>query len=177
MGISDISHWRRNNSLHPSWEDRVAAMVTKIEPGSRVLDIGAGSQTLRRHLPADCEYFPLDIVARTPETIVCDLNRGTLPVMHVDYAVVSGVLEYLMDVPRFLAELALASPQVVLSYVVPHSGETVFERRAMGWVNDFTQEEIEDIFIRGGFVVNDCEQWGGQLIYWLRVNSLSQKPE
>lgn len=89
-------------------------MVLRIGPGSRVLDVGAGAQTTRRHLPANCVYIPLDLVARTPETIVCDLNKDTLPSVQVDWAVVSGVIEYVVDAPRFLAELASVSGHVVL---------------------------------------------------------------
>jgi hypothetical protein len=171
MNISDISRWRRDNSLHASWEDRVVVMIARIEPGSRVLDIGAGAQTMRRHLPTNCEYLPLDLVARTPNTVVCDLNTSSLPTMQVDWAVASGVLEYLVNVPRFLVELAAASQHAVISYVVPHSGGSVIGRRAHGWVNDFTQEEIEDTFTRCGFIVDEYKQWGGQLIFWLTAKA------
>ena len=175
MSISDISRWRQDNSLHPSWEDRVEVMVSRIEPGSRILDIGAGAQSMRRHLPANCDYLPLDVVGRTPDTIVCDLNKGSLPSLRVDWAVASGVLEYLVNVPRFLNELTSVSRQAVISYVVPQSGDSIFGRRAMGWVNDFTQEEIEGKFLGCGFVIDDYKRWGGQMIYWLTVKSATNE--
>ena len=170
LHISDSSRWRQDASLAPAWEDRVALMASKIEPGRRVLDIGSGAQTTRRHLPDNCEYIPLDLVARTPETIVCDLNRDTLPALQVDWVIASGVLEYIIDIPRFLAEVASASRHAVVSYAVRNPGDSVFGRRTHGWVNDFTQEQIEALLIRYGFVVDECNQWKSQMIYWLTAN-------
>lgn len=72
-----------------------------IDPGSRVLDLGAGSSALRGVLPEKCEYQPCDIVGG-PEVLRCDLNRGLWPQVTkiYDVAVVSGVLEYIRNESR-----------------------------------------------------------------------------
>jgi hypothetical protein len=59
-------------------------MARGIRPGSRVVDVGAGAQALRSALPPHCTYVPIDIVQRTPDTVVCDLNREDPPTLFAD---------------------------------------------------------------------------------------------
>jgi uncharacterized UPF0146 family protein len=77
MGQSN-GRWRDDQSLDAGWDTRTKLMVRDIAAGSRVVDVGAGSQAARAMLPDGCEYVPVDIVSRSPDTIVCDVNRDKL---------------------------------------------------------------------------------------------------
>ena len=52
-------------------------------------------------LPPDCTYTPSDIVARSPDFLVSDLNEKIpFELSRFDTAVFSGVLEYVYDIEK-----------------------------------------------------------------------------
>src|SRR4051812_22017601 len=84
----------------PRWDERNRILAAYIPPGSAVVDLGSGAQTLREPLPAGCSYQPCDLVPGPAPVIPCDLESGRWPVLprRYDVAVCSGVLEYMPDV-------------------------------------------------------------------------------
>jgi len=173
---SDYARWRNDRNLHSSWDSRSELMAQLVPPNSRVLDLGAGHQILRHHLRPSCTYFALDLVARTPETIVCDLNRRPLPDLRSRYfnvAVLSGVLEYIHDVPSFVRWLTAQVRICIASYCChhPHKSATGdFIRRILrlrsGWVNSLTEGDLVLLFTNAGFRCTKKESWiEAQTIY------------
>jgi len=132
----------------PAWDSRNAIIAGFIPPGSAVLDLGSGAQTLKNHLPDDCFYQPCDVVRSTPDVIVCDFNRGEYPraTRRFSHVVSSGVLEYIRDHRRFLKEISMLGDSIIVSYNLRVSGHTKFERMANNWINHFSREELERIF-------------------------------
>lgn len=105
---------------------------------------------LERSLPAGCTYQPCDVVARDERTLVCDFNAGEFPEnVDCDIVFALGVLEYLADIPAFLAKLrALGKPAVLTYSVTDRDGPR--DRRALGWANDHTQAEILSLLDMAG---------------------------
>lgn len=141
-------------------------MVRDIPAGSRVVDVGAGSQVIRGLLAENCDYVPVDLVSRSPDTVVCDLNRDALPDLTADWLVGSGVVEYVFDVDRLLTWMASVAPRIVFSYELADD-ETRYYRRARSWVNDFTAGQMCALLSRHGLTVVDTAHWKRQTIYWL----------
>jgi hypothetical protein len=158
--------WLDDRSFDESWDERSRLMARGIRPGSRVVDVGAGAQALRSALPPHCTYVPIDIVQRTPDTVVCDLNREDPPTLFADYIVASGLVEYVKDVPQLIRWIAGVAPNIVLSYEAA-DGETRYYRRRSGWVNSYTEKEIRQLLGRGGLDVVDSAVWRRQTVYWL----------
>jgi hypothetical protein len=102
-----------------------------------VLDLGAGAQTLRKHLRPACFYQPCDIIISSPDIIYCDFNSGAYPAIPFcfDYVVCSGLLEYIRDPEEFLRITGAYGRNLVLSYNLCQEGESVLDRLAKGWVN------------------------------------------
>src|SRR4051794_5936398 len=96
--------WARER---PRWDERNRIIAAYIRPGSAVVDLGSGAQTLREHLPPGCSYQPCDLVPGPAPVIDCDLETGRWPELprRYDVAVLSGVLEYMPDVGGLLAGL------------------------------------------------------------------------
>jgi methyltransferase family protein len=159
--------WRRDQSLDAAWDERAKQMVADIPAGSRVIDIGAGSQAVRGLLPAGCDYVPVDLVSRSPDTVVCDLNRDALPELTADWLIASGVLEYVFDVDRVVAWMASAAPRIALSYETADD-QTRYYRRARSWVNDYTGEQMHALLAGHGLEVARTAKWKLQTIYWLQ---------
>src|SRR5215212_8584783 len=103
---SDIPRWMRTTRERPRWDERNRMVAAYVPPGSSVLDLGSGAQTLADHLPPGCTYQPSDVVPG-PGVLLCDLDAGRWPRIEgrFDVAICSGVLEYLQHVPDVLAGL------------------------------------------------------------------------
>jgi hypothetical protein len=158
--------WLDGQALDESWDERSRLMARSIPADSRVVDVGAGAQALRSALPPDCIYVPIDVVSRTPDTIVCDLNHDQPPALSADYLVASGLLEYITDVPRLVSWMASVAPQIILSYEGA-DGQSRYYRRKSGWVNDYTDSEVRELLRRHGLSVVESTAWRQQTIYWL----------
>lgn len=111
---SDPERWVKSESLFPEWDERTALLAKWIENGSSVIEFGAARLTLPKYLGPDCSYQPVDMVRRSPECLVFNLN-GELPDLPRDYdvAVFSGVIEYVNSPGRVLDWLAPRVKQVV----------------------------------------------------------------
>jgi hypothetical protein len=121
---------------------------------------------LKKFLPESCSYTPSDIVDRGEGTIVSDLNAQHLPDFPPhDVAVLSGVIEYVNNVPRLIAQLAGTVRVILVSYVLRESLPNRVERRAHGWVNDFSADEFEKLFMHYGYTVEARSVWQSQTIY------------
>jgi len=135
-----------------------------IEPGTSVIEFGAGRLVLKNFLPASCSYTPSDLVDRGSGTIVCDLNSDTLPQLQsYDTAVFSGVLEYINDLPELILFISSHVNSILASYAVTNTFKG--NRRSQGWVNDYSKSQIIDIFRGAGFQCTHTEKWGTQVIY------------
>ena len=164
IGKSDYGRWRDINRLLPDWDTRTEQIGALISPGASVIEFGAGRMALRSYLPAGCSYTPSDVVYRGEGTIICDLNAKELPALvHYDVAVFSGVLEYVNDIPRLASYLSKSVNEVIASYAVLELNRT--GRRASGWVNDYTEAELTNIFHNEGFLCASRERWRNQQVY------------
>jgi hypothetical protein len=158
--------WLDAQALDESWDERSRLMARSIPAASRVVDVGAGAQALRSVLPPDCIYVPIDVVSRTPDTVVCDLNHDQPPALSADYLVASGLLEYITDVARLIGWMASVAPNIILSYEGADRQSRSYRRRS-GWVNDYTDSEVRELLRRHGLRIVESAAWRQQTIYWL----------
>ena len=172
--MSDVHRWSRLSSLDPEWDPRTVKLAEWIKPGESVLEFGAGRRVLEKILPEGCTYTPSDIVDRGEGTIVCDLNNDALPTFPKhDVAVLSGVLEYVNDIPRLFLWLRNSCDTIIFSYAVSDdylktaavTSRRLLSRRANGWVNDFTAKQIEEIIVVCGFKCENIAMCMKQRIY------------
>ena len=110
-----VDFWATFDFSAAAWEDRAALAGAQIAPGSHVIDYGCANMKLEAALAPGCIYHPVDLIARDHRTTVADLNK-TIPSLHGDVAVGLGLLEYILDVPRFLREVATRAKRGVFSY-------------------------------------------------------------
>ncbi|GAY18920.1 class I SAM-dependent methyltransferase [Mycobacterium sp. shizuoka-1] len=166
---TDYKRWSDTRNLYSEWEPRSQRAAELIPAGSRVIEFGAGTRTLERHLDPSCTYTPSDLVDRGQGTIVCDLNERPLPDLGhdtYDVAVFMGVLEYLRDVPAVLDWLSPVVSRYVISYGCPDTNDAsrrtklgAVDRISRGWLNSYTEEEIRSLFRERGFASAHEENW------------------
>jgi hypothetical protein len=164
---TDYERWKDPESFPVTWEERSRIIAGMIAPGSSVLEFGAGSLRLPSYLPAGCAYTPSDLVARSPNTLVCDLNARPLPEFaSYDVVVFSGVLEYLTDCGEVVRHAGRFCQQMIASYAVLREPVSTvrFGRRTNGWLNDFTEDELYSLFAQAGRKPAQTVEWESQLI-------------
>jgi len=153
-------------NCNESYDDRIKLMAKFVTPLSSVLDIGCGQMALKKYLPYKCSYSPCDLVIRSEDTIICDLNKDVSMIKnHYDYIFCSGIFEYVNDVPKLIEQIAPCTNNFVISYACREQHPC--EREYHGWVNSYSAIEIIKIFEDEGFSVKIRGFWNTQTILWL----------
>ena len=153
----DVARWSAPPALEPAQQpahdERAAFAAQFIPAGARVLELNCGRMALKRLLPNGCRYQGCDLIAREPDTVVCDLNAGEFPseaAAQADVIVMLGVLEQIVDVENLFTHLRFCKRDLVLSYCATDlTGKC--DRAALGWVNHFSFFELARLFDRYGF--------------------------
>jgi hypothetical protein len=162
---TDISRWAKDSSYEDFWKERNEIIASSIPPGTRVLEFGAGLQSLRSLLDRTCKYQPTDLVARTPDCLICDLNVRPFPDLPTaDVAVLSGVLEYIhepIEALRFIGRLA---PTLICSYATVKNGDDTSDRLKNGFFNHFSEDEFLQTLQSAGYSAQKVQPWGDQII-------------
>jgi hypothetical protein len=156
----------------PPWDQRNERIASLIPPGSSVIDLGCGAQTLRTYLSEGCFYQPCDLVQSSPDVIVCDFNQGQYPksTRRFTHVVCSGVLEYIRDHRRFLEEASRLGDTLILSYNLRLPDQSRFTRMTNNWINHFSRSELESVFREARLAAQCVHTSGnGEAIYRLRA--------
>jgi len=152
-GQTDLERWGDPVQLEAMWQARSVLAADLVPAGSRVLELGCGAMTLEQHLPFGCSYQPCDVVARDERTIVVDLNTHGVPATAVaacDLVVMLGLWEYLFKPAEIFAALARAGRPILCSYC-PTELTAHVDRRALGWVNDFSLAAFLELARQSGY--------------------------
>lgn len=161
---SDFQRWSNIESLSLNWEGRTKMMSEMIEPNSVVLEFGAGRMGLKKYLPKDSVYIPSDLVSRSEEMIACDLNDKNFPFIdHYDVVFLSGVFEYIHDVPNLIAKLKNITNEIICSYATIELNDV--DRLNQGWVNGYNEDAFCNLFLNSGFSVEKKDYWHNQVIF------------
>lgn len=160
-GTTDLTRWMDETQYDAGWQARAGRAVELARDSRWFCDIGCGPEVLRGLLPRGSVYLPADLRRWTPDTAEIEINAGRLPVTYLelsDTCFLLGVLEYLLDVERFVRALPSRVDRVVFSYnpieLVPD------DRAAMGWLNAMTSAELKEIFRRAGLQLEHLEPCG-----------------
>jgi len=149
---TDYERWRNAEDPARQLTERNALIGGLVPAGSSVLDLGAGRQELRRHLPSDCEYQACDLFP-APGVVTCDFNAGTYPAVdrRFDILVASGLVEFLRHPDRLLARLPEFGDVLLMSYPVRAPGEGLQRRRASGYLSHLNKQELESLLTEPGY--------------------------
>jgi tetratricopeptide (TPR) repeat protein len=139
-----------------------------IPAGSTVLDLGCGGRALKGCLSTASRFLPCDLTRREERTTECDFNAGAFPdaqAEEADIVIALGVLEFILDPRSFLRHLRQWERPMVLTYGVLDGLPNPEDRRALGWVNDISLDELKGLIAEAGFRMQQCLQI--DRIHWL----------
>lgn len=142
------------NELHlenPPWKLRNKLISKMMEPNKSLLDLGCGAKNLLKYYtPTD--YLGLD--GMPCADIVCNLDEDFQNLVNPgwDYAVSSGVLEYVLNPELYLKrQKGLADKYILTWHPSPLWGRMPFDR-------------IEEV-IKKHYKIIDEQPWGAQKVY------------
>ncbi len=147
---SDGIRWADPQQLEAGAVARAVAAAHYITTPTRVLDLGAGNMALARHLQPGSAYQPADIISRSENCLIADLNQAQFPEGEYGVVTLLDVLEYVHDIAALLKRCRAAAPQLVLTYRTSDTGE-IGPRRNHGLLNDLTPGSLAAIVEHTGF--------------------------
>lgn len=153
-------------NLTPNWDERTRLIAGLVPDGTIVIEFGAARLVLPRYLGSGCVYQPADLVKRSEDTLVVDLNGilSALPGPY-NYAVFPGVLEYVVEFNRIMRWLLHGADDVPLSYAVTDYLIDPISRRRNGLVNSLSDRDVNSLIEPCGMVLISEARWEGLPIY------------
>jgi len=140
--------WRDIEYFDPAWEERVVLLARMIKRKGRLVDYGCGQQYLRKHLPSEIQYIPVDYTSRSPDTIVADFNKSPYPKIDGEIAFISGFLEYMQDASAYIKHIKrLSYQEIIMSYCTIESVSALEERTKLGWKSHLTLKNLLEEFL------------------------------
>lgn len=83
----------------------LSELVNSVMDIKSVMDIGCGNESLKRYLRSDIKYYGVDYKKRSDSTIICDLNKESLPNIPVDAYYMAGLMTYIDDIDSLFAQM------------------------------------------------------------------------
>lgn len=152
----------RFNLSENLWDYRIKKMIEYVDFNDveSIMDLGAGGQHVRKYLPKNVKYIPVDYVQREHcmETVICDFNNDEFPQYHVDLIYLSGILEYIEKPEEWIRKVCDCCEYVVLAYNTFNT-ESINERESRGWISHLNKDEIIMYFSVNGFKCVACDKY------------------
>jgi hypothetical protein len=154
--------------FHEGWEERSHLLANYVEKDKSVVEFGAGTGILKEYFDSSIHYQPVDIIKRTPEFLVCDLNVKPFAINleRYDVAIFSGVLEYIYDINYIFEVMSDHISMILVSYACIDVCKQ--NRLSNGWLSDYSQAEIEFIFEKNNYFIENKFLWRDQNLYVLK---------
>ena len=135
---------------------------------------------LRKLLPEGVKYTPADLVVRSADCYLTDLNQHFYYVDELfpaaptyeglyDWVTLLEVAEFLHDLPRVFARVRKSSRGLIVSYRVIAADiddAAKDRRRAAGYLNDVTAERLEEYLAKAGWTIKERKE-GAETHWWI----------
>lgn len=154
VAAPDRERWGNPRSYKPEWADRAKLASSLIRDGKSIFEIGVGDGTFGRLVKHRCPYEGADLAPLDVAVLPLDIERDPLPARTYDYVVALGVIEYLSVASLAIGKMCAAGRNVLISYCCRYPDQVeafTMQRRQRGWVNDFSEPELDALFVTRGF--------------------------
>ena len=121
-----------------------------------IADYGCGNRFVEKMLSENILYYPIDYIDRGEGTILCDFNQDKFPEIYAEVSLCLAMLMYIVPAVELIEHICKHTEKtVVFSFVILEGFPNIAARRKSGMVQDFTAEQIVDIFNKNGFRLVD----------------------
>lgn len=128
------------------------------EKTKSIVDYAAGEMFIKTMISPEVEYYPIDYIKRTDETILCDLNKDSFPNINADVAIVGGILELLTTTEKLVKHICETTKlRIVTSYITLEKFSDISGRRDSAYITDYTEKQFVELFEQNGFILREKE--------------------
>lgn len=121
-----------------------------------IADYGCGNRFVEKKLSEGILYYPIDYIDRGEGTILCDFNQDKFPEIYAEVSLCLAMLMYIVPAVELIEHICRHTEKtVVFSFVILEGFPNIEARRKSGMVQDFTADQIVDIFNENGFRLVD----------------------
>jgi hypothetical protein len=130
------------------WKQRIAHLAKCIDTAGPVVDIGCGMMWLESQLIKGNQYIPVDYVRRDGRTVLLNLNLQPWPAIEAEFVVMSGVMEYIRDVPGLLRQLmGCGYRRILFTYCTTECWWKMSLREQLNWVSHHSLEDLLSVLL------------------------------
>lgn len=148
---------------NPSWTERNSVIARYITEGSDIIDLGCGAKDLLRYT-APNKYLGVDYIDSQYADIKMDFNTNfTLPDEKYDFAVCSGLLEYLSDIEHFFFRIKHCAKTFIFTFWNNYS--SLGNPNQVGSINDLIQ------LLERHYIIKHTDQWSSHTIFICSVRN------
>jgi hypothetical protein len=168
---TNYERWRCISAEDAKWRSRYEILAAYARPFDSVLELGCGSQHLRHLLHPTCNYVPSDVIQRSDDCLVIDLNSGSLPKFEVtfDLCIAAGVFEYVADVGAAIAWSCTLATALVFSYATTDDYPDINQRHfEYGWFSHLQDGALIEMCKDYGIACTSVSRWHRQNVYFAR---------
>lgn len=102
--------FEKNNQVdydnNDKWEWRTQQLSLLIPKKAKsIMDLGCGNSRLKKYLNDKIIYYGVDYIKRDETTIVCDLNKQSLPKIDVEVYYMAGLLDYIDNISLLFSQM------------------------------------------------------------------------
>ena len=159
IAMSDVERWSNPESYSETWNSRTKLLASLVDENKTVIEFGAGMNPISEYLPESNKCMITDFVDKGDiKYAKYDLNaHNMIDFGRYDYAVFSGVLEYIVDLPRKLRFVSDRCQNIVASYSTLDAYPKYREEH--GWVNSYTSDQFIGLFHDARMRMVNCISW------------------
>ncbi len=162
---------------HEYFDDRFTVRVYHMSKfisndSATVMDLGCGTQQLKRFISDSKQYIGVDYIKREKDTLTADFNKMQFPSQQADTIFCSGCLEYVENADWFIERMCeYGNKEIIISYCCLEYCMDIQQRRKCGWKNHMTIRQIIGKFVQYGFVLEYAEKSVGLNLIFKFVKS------
>lgn len=149
------------------WHHRTRFVSTLIADAAVVVDVGAGSQDLRKLIEDRCTYIGSELID-VPGLVQWDCSASQPPeeLRGANYVVAAGVLEYLADPVVALRHMRLCARWGIFTYAV---AEKRTDQHEGLWQNCMDALQLWEAIESAGWLVAEAHAWRDQVVLECRA--------
>jgi len=122
-------------------------------------DVGCGERKLLKLINSNVKYVGIDYLRKAENILNIDLNKTDIPNIDADCFFCCGILEFIDDPLKMLAQISLRSPKYIILSYSPREYSNISTRRSRVYHNCIYSSQIASTICSHGYELNHFKRF------------------